>query len=82
LGVLVAAGAVLLLPSVGGGLLLVVALVLGLSGVQLLALGMVGEYVWRALDEARGRPAWFIERDTEPFRTLARTAQSAENRVE
>jgi glycosyltransferase involved in cell wall biosynthesis len=52
------------LPTLGAGLLLVVALVVGLSGVQLLALGILGEYVWRALDEARGRPAWIIERET------------------
>jgi len=51
-----------LLPDLGAGLLLLVALVLGLSGIQLLALGVVGEYVWRALDEARGRPLYTIER--------------------
>jgi glycosyltransferase involved in cell wall biosynthesis len=33
-----------------------------LTGIQLLALGIVGEYVWRALDEARRRPAYLIER--------------------
>jgi dolichol-phosphate mannosyltransferase len=81
LGVIVAAGGILLLPHVAG-LLLIVGLVLGLCGVQLLALGMVGEYVWRALDEARGRPAWFIERETVPFRTLSAASQAAENRVE
>jgi hypothetical protein len=26
-----------------------------------MALGLVGEYVWRALDEVRGRPAYLIE---------------------
>lgn len=46
------------LPSV---LVLIVGLVLGLSGLQLTALAIVGQYVWRALDEARGRPAWEIE---------------------
>jgi len=64
LALVVAVGGLALLPSVGAGLLLLVALVLGTTGVQLLALGIVGEYVWRALDEARGRPAWFIERRT------------------
>jgi len=59
--IVVAAFGAVLLPSLGGGLLLVVALVLGLSGVQLMALGAVGEYVWRALDEARGRPLYTIE---------------------
>jgi dolichol-phosphate mannosyltransferase len=31
------------------------------SGVNLLAAGVVGEYVWRALDQVRGRPAYIIE---------------------
>jgi hypothetical protein len=26
-----------------------------------MALGLVGEYVWRGLDEARARPAYLIE---------------------
>ena len=60
-GVLVAAASVTLLPSLGGGVLLALALVIGLAGVQLLALGLVGEYVWRALDEARRRPPYLIE---------------------
>jgi dolichol-phosphate mannosyltransferase len=50
-----------LLPSLGAGLLLVVALVLLLSGLQLSALAIVGQYVYRALDEARGRPTYVIE---------------------
>ncbi|HLG54996.1 MAG TPA: glycosyltransferase family 2 protein [Vicinamibacterales bacterium] len=41
---------------------LVLAAMCVLTGVQLLALGIVGEYVWRALDEARRRPAYLIER--------------------
>ena len=52
---------IFLLPSLGAGLLLLVALLLGLSGVQLVAVGLVGQYVWRAFDEARRRPAWVIE---------------------
>jgi dolichol-phosphate mannosyltransferase len=50
-----------LLPSLGAGLLLMVALVLALSGVQLGALAVVGQYVYRALDEARGRPRYVIQ---------------------
>jgi dolichol-phosphate mannosyltransferase len=38
-----------------------VAAMAGLTGVQLIALGIVGEYVWRGLDEARARPAFLIE---------------------
>ena len=61
LAVLVGIGSLPLLPSLGAGLLLVIALVIGLAGLQLLALGLVGEYVWRAFDEARGRPQYVIE---------------------
>jgi len=31
------------------------------SGVQLLMLGVLGEYLWRAFDEARGRPRYIVE---------------------
>ena len=48
-----------LTPQSSGGLLL--AAMTGLTGLQLTALGVVGEYVWRGLDEARGRPAYLIE---------------------
>ena len=57
----VALTALFLLPSVGAGFLLVVALVVGLTGVQLTALSIVGQYAWRALDEARRRPVYAIE---------------------
>jgi len=36
--------------------------VLLLGGVQLVMIGMLGEYLWRALDEARARPLYIIER--------------------
>jgi glycosyltransferase involved in cell wall biosynthesis len=48
-------------PDLGRGVVLVVAVMLGLGGAQLLALGIIGEYVWRALDEARRRPAFLVE---------------------
>ena len=54
--------AVLFLPSIGAGLLFVLAAMIGLTGTQLIALGIVGDYVWRALDEARRRPHYLIER--------------------
>ena len=41
----------------------VVTLIVGLSGVQLLMLGVVAEYLWRTFEEARGRPP-FIVRET------------------
>jgi dolichol-phosphate mannosyltransferase len=31
-----------------------------LSGVQLIALGILGEYVWRTLDAARRRPSFIV----------------------
>jgi dolichol-phosphate mannosyltransferase len=31
-----------------------------LSGVQMLMLGMTGEYLWRVLDEVRGRPPYIV----------------------
>ena len=61
--VLIVAG-VRLLPELGGGLLLVLAVLFGLSGVQMLALAIVGEYVWSALAEARRRPQYVIEAAT------------------
>ena len=61
--VLTVAG-VWLLPELGGGLLIVLAVVFGLSGVQMLALSIVGEYVWSALAEARRRPQYVIEAST------------------
>jgi len=36
--------------------------VLVLGGVQLVMIGVLGEYLWRILDEARGRPLYIIER--------------------
>lgn len=55
-------------PVEGWSSLMVAVLVLG--GAQMLMLGVMGEYLWRALDEARQRPRYFIEnvtRKAEPF---------------
>ena len=67
--VLFIAGLVLL-PSLGAGLMIVLAVVIGLGGVQLLALGIIGEYVWRALDEARRRPPYVLEAITAAARRV------------
>jgi dolichol-phosphate mannosyltransferase len=48
--------------------------VLLLGGVQLVMIGVLGEYLWRILDESRGRPLYIVER------TIERSAVS--NRVE
>jgi glycosyltransferase involved in cell wall biosynthesis len=45
----------------GGRTTLLVSLITGLAGLNLLGLGVVGEYVWRALDESRRRPLYLIE---------------------
>jgi polyisoprenyl-phosphate glycosyltransferase len=50
-----------LLPQLGGGVLLLLSLIGGLAGLQLVAVGVVGEYVWRALEESRRRPPYLIE---------------------
>ena len=53
--------ALLLLPQLAGGVLLLLALIVGLAGLQMIALGIIGEYVWRALEESRRRPPYLIE---------------------
>ncbi len=42
-----------------------VTLILVLGGVQMMMLGILGEYLWRNLDETRKRPLFFIENQTE-----------------
>lgn len=51
-------------PPAGWSSLMVVVLLIG--GLQMLMLGVLGEYVWRALGEARRRPRWLIEQTTPP----------------
>lgn len=46
-------------PIIGWASLMVVILVIG--GMQMLMLGILGEYLWRALDEARRRPKYIID---------------------
>jgi dolichol-phosphate mannosyltransferase len=48
-------------PAEGWSSLMVVLLLV--SGLQLLMLGVLGEYLWRAFDEARGRPRYVIEEE-------------------
>jgi hypothetical protein len=55
----VIANAILGHPVAGWTSLMVVVLVLG--GFQMLMMGILGEYLWRALDEARRRPRYLIE---------------------
>ncbi len=41
-----------------------VILILVLGGIQMMMLGILGEYLWRTLDETRRRPLYFIEEQT------------------
>jgi glycosyltransferase involved in cell wall biosynthesis len=50
-------------PPQGWASLMIVILIVG--GFQMLMLGILGEYLWRALDESRRRPKYLIEETTE-----------------
>ncbi len=50
-------------PVPGWSSLIVVVLVLG--GVQMMMLGILGEYLWRTLEAARHRPIYFLEETSE-----------------
>src|SRR5262249_37357024 len=68
IGLLYAAGMVIFrlcfdVPVQGWTSLMVVLLVV--SGVQLLMMGFLGEYLWRNLEETRRRPRFVIERTLE-----------------
>jgi glycosyltransferase involved in cell wall biosynthesis len=60
---LVIANAIFGRPVEGWSSLMVVVLIVG--GVQMVMLGLLGEYLWRALDESRGRPRYIVERRTD-----------------
>lgn len=49
-------------PATGWASMMVVILVLG--GIQMIMLGIIGEYLWRNIEESRNRPLYFIEKDT------------------
>jgi dolichol-phosphate mannosyltransferase len=48
----------------------IVVLMLMLGGVQLLVLGMLGEYLWRVCDEVRQRPLFLVQEVTGQFPRL------------
>jgi dolichol-phosphate mannosyltransferase len=62
-------------PVQGWSSLIVVALVIG--GVQMMMLGILGEYLWRTLEAARHRPAYFLEEtsESEAGETLAQKVE-------
>jgi dolichol-phosphate mannosyltransferase len=61
----------LLGAAVGPVAVLLVLLVLGLGGVQLICLGIVGEYLGRVANQVKGRPLW-IARTTSGVQSPAR----------
>lgn len=64
-------------PTQGWASLMIVVLLLG--GVQMVMLGVIGEYVWRGLDEIRRRPP-FIVADRIGFQNKIERAQLAEEK--
>lgn len=61
-------------PVQGWSSLMVVVLVLG--GVQMMMLGVLGEYLWRTLEAARRRPIYFVE-DASENDSAAKAQQAA-----
>jgi polyisoprenyl-phosphate glycosyltransferase len=55
---------VAMMAKPGAGLVMLLGVVLGLGGLQMVALGVIGEYVWRALEESRRRPQYLVEAST------------------
>ena len=49
-------------PSEGWSSIIIAVLIVG--GIQMIMLGIIGEYLWRNLDESRKRPIYFIEKRT------------------
>lgn len=80
LSIVLAIAGMVMLPGTAGIAVLLAALVTGLSGVQLAALAVVGEYVWRTLDEARGRPLYAIEAVASTHPLVSRNARDAFDR--
>jgi glycosyltransferase involved in cell wall biosynthesis len=58
----VIAGRAIILGSPVQGWSSMMCVLLIVSGVQLVMLGIVGEYLWRTFDETRGRPRYIVEK--------------------
>jgi polyisoprenyl-phosphate glycosyltransferase len=50
-------------PAMLTGFTSIMIAVLILGGLQMVMMGVLGEYVWRALDESRGRPCYLIDEE-------------------
>ncbi len=66
-------------PAQGWSSLMVVLLVVG--GLQMLMLGILGEYLWRALEESRHRPRYIIEDVVGPLPSSAQRAAALAGRA-
>ena len=65
-------------PIQGWASLIVVVLVLG--GLQMMMLGVLGEYLWRTLEAARNRPTYFLEDTSEMPSSKETHPEQAERR--
>jgi dolichol-phosphate mannosyltransferase len=65
-------------PVQGWSSLMVAVLVLG--GVQMIMLGVLGEYLWRTLEAARRRPVYFLEEISETDSAMEAQPQPLERR--
>jgi dolichol-phosphate mannosyltransferase len=63
-------------PPQGWTSLMIVVLLVG--GTQMIMMGVLGEYLWRALDESRHRPRYWIEATTESQSTNSENAVRTE----
>jgi dolichol-phosphate mannosyltransferase len=61
-------------PAEGWTSLMVVMVIV--SGLQMVMMGVLGEYLWRALDESRRRPAYLIEARTDNVGAAAAQSSS------
>jgi len=65
-------------PVQGWSSLMMAVLVLG--GVQMMMLGILGEYLWRTLEAARQRPNYFLEETSEIDAGTETKTQNVERR--
>jgi hypothetical protein len=61
IGVLAVVAGLVVFESLQAAVVVLLGAMAGFSGLLLCALAMVGEYVWRALDQSRRRPLYLIE---------------------
>jgi polyisoprenyl-phosphate glycosyltransferase len=58
------------------GFTTLIAVVTFLGGVQLIGIGVLGEYLARVYDEVKQRPLYFLKKDTGPIETTPRAGQN------